>query len=206
MLFRSIFLDIHLSDGLCFKIFEQIEVHIPIIFTTAYDQYAIRAFQVNSVDYLLKPINKKDLITAIDKYKQVKENYRSNQPDLLELLKSFQQKKTYQKRFLVSKGEHIVTINTDNVSYFFADGKYVFLTTKGGVQHVIDYTLDNLEEILDPEVFFRANRKFLICVQSIEQIITLSKSKLKVKLIPDISSELIVSSERSRSFKNWLNK
>ncbi|MCG8698574.1 MAG: LytTR family DNA-binding domain-containing protein [Bacteroidales bacterium] len=199
-----IFIDIHLSDGLSFKIFEQVQVDTPVIFTTAYDQYALKAFKVNSIDYLLKPINKTDLKQALDKFKQLNQNV--SKPDYSKLIQALEEKKDYQKRFLISSGKVIITVKTEDVAYFFADGKYVFLIANDGAQHILDYSLDQLEKTLDPNEFFRANRKFIVGAESIGQIITLSKSKLKVKLQPQNNIELIVSSERSRKFKEWLNQ
>jgi len=199
-----IFLDIHLSDGLSFGIFDDINVNIPIIFTTAYDQYAIQAFKVNSVDYLLKPINKYDLANSLEKFK----NYHNQQEkvDYSQLLQAIQSGgHTFQKRFMVTTGEIIKSIHVDEVAYFFVEGKYVFLVDKGGERYLIDFTLDKLAELLDPEIFFRVNRQVIVKIESLVRIHSWFKRRIKLELKPTFDKEVIVSSERARDFKNWLN-
>ncbi|MCU4176782.1 LytR/AlgR family response regulator transcription factor [Carboxylicivirga sp. N1Y90] len=199
-----IFLDIHLSDGLSFGIFDDIEVKVPVIFTTAYDQYAIQAFKVNSVDYLLKPINKYDLERSLDKFK----NYHANEPvvDYKEIMQAMKSDSLqYQKRFMVMVGERIMSICIDDVAYFFAEGKYVFIVDKQGERYLIDFTLDKLVEVLDPSVYFRVNRQIIIRIDAIKQMHSWFKRRVKIDLMPDFDKEVIVSNERVKDFKKWLN-
>lgn len=199
-----IFLDIHLSDGLSFGIFDDIEVKVPVIFTTAYDQYAIQAFKVNSVDYLLKPINKYDLERSLDKFK----DYHSNEPavDYKELMQAMKSDSLqYQKRFMVMVGERIMSISIDDVAYFFAEGKYVFIVDKAGERYLVDFTLDKLVEVLDPSIYFRVNRQVIIRIDAIKQMHSWFKRRVKIDLDPEFDKEVIVSSERVKDFKKWLN-
>ncbi|MEO9965116.1 MAG: LytTR family DNA-binding domain-containing protein [Reichenbachiella sp.] len=200
-----IFLDIHLGDDLSFNIFKETKVKTPIIFTTAYDQYAIQAFKLNSVDYLLKPINKSELKEALDKFQ---ENRQVSSVDYRLLVESLQStmEPTSQKRFMVYKGDKVKTINTAEVAYFFAEGKYVYLVNMDGVEYLIDYTLDKLQSKLEPEQFFRINRQFIIQICAIKEMIAYSKGRLKIELDPTPRKETIVSTDRSSDFKNWLNK
>ncbi len=200
-----IFLDIHLADDISFKIFEHVEVKTPIIFTTAYDQYALRAFKVNSVDYLLKPIDKNELQKSIEKFKDnqlLKSGY--NIKELVEELKN--PPKEYQKRFIVNRGDKIMSVVADQIAYFEGEDRYVSLIKKDGSKYIIDYKLSDLENILDPSEFFRLNRSFITHFGSIDKIISVSKSRFKVELKPTHKREIIVSSANSRDFKNWLNK
>ena len=199
-----IFLDIHLSDGLSFGIFDEIDVDVPVIFTTAYDQYAIQAFKVNSVDYLLKPINKYDLERSLDKFK----NYHFNEPvvDYKEILQAMHSDTNqYQKRFMVMVGERIMSIRIDDVAYFFAEGKYVFIVDKEGERYLIDFTLDKLVEVLDPVIYFRVNRQVIIRIDAIKQMNSWFKRRVKIDLHPQFDKEVIVSNERVKDFKKWLN-
>ena len=199
-----IFLDIHLADDISFKIFEQVEIHIPVIFTTAYDQYAIKAFKLNSIDYLLKPIERQELFNSIDKFRSL--NHHSN-VDLKALSDLFMKKiPVYQERFLVSTGQKLKSIPIGDIAYFFAEQKLVFLTDNNGRQHIVDNSLDKLEPQLDPANFFRINRQFIISFQSIRNMISYSKSRVKVELEPPSEKETIVSVERSSDFKSWLNR
>lgn len=201
-----IFLDIHLADGLCFRIFDEIEIRTPIIFTTAYDQYAIQAFKVNSVDYLLKPVNKYDLAQSIDKFKEI---HRMGMPvDYTELLKTLHSSgdKEYQKRFMVVHGENIKTIPVEEVAYFFAEGKYAFLVDKSGERYLIDYSLENLIKKLDPNYFFRVNRQIIVHLYSIKTMHTWFKRRIRIILEPEFEKETIVAAERVKDFKDWLNR
>jgi two-component system, LytTR family, response regulator LytT len=202
-----IFSDIHLSDGLSFNIFEKVEVNTPVIFTTAYDQYAIKAFKVNSIDYLLKPIEIDKLTQSIEKFKSLKKDRDANKINIESLLKSFVKKEdNYKKRFIISVGPKVRIINIEDITYFFVQDKSVFIQTKTNKIAAIDYTLEALEKILDPELFFRINRKYIIHIKSIANIHTLSKSRIKIALVPPVDEDIIISFNRSRNFKNWLNK
>lgn len=199
-----IFLDIHLSDGLSFRIFDEVEIQTPIIFTTAYDQYAIQAFKVNSIDYLLKPINKFDLAQSLEKYKNL--HSHEPQPDFKALFETLTKtQETYQKRFMVVRGEKIMTVPIEEVAYFFAEGKYVFLVHQDGERYLVDYTLDKLHELVDPKQFFRANRQIIVHIDAIKTMNSWFKRRIKLEMNPAFDKEVIVSSERMKDFKNWLN-
>lgn len=195
--------DIQLSDGLSFEIFKAVEVGCPIIFTTAYDQYAIEAFKVNSIDYLLKPIKNEELAAAVLKFKKIKP--AAPAIDITQLLKSFANPAAdYKKRFVVRYGEHIKTINIEDVAFFYTEDKVNFLTTKEGRRFTIDFNLDTLESMLDPKDFFRINRQYIIGIQSIAEMFAYTKSRVLIKLNPPAKHETIVSTERSAEFKLWL--
>ena len=195
--------DIQLSDGLSFEIFKAVEILCPIIFTTAYDQYAIEAFKVNSIDYLLKPIKKEGLGNAITKYKKTKPAAPSI--DINQLLKTFNNPAAaYKQRFAVRYGEHIKTITIKEVAFFYTEDKVNFLTTREGRRFTIDFNLDTLESMLDPKTFFRINRQYIISIQSIAEMFAYSKSRVLIKLNPPAKHETIVSTERSADFKLWL--
>lgn len=199
-----IFSDIQLSDGLSFEIFKNVEVQCPVIFITAYDQYAIDAFKVNSIDYLLKPIKKDDLRAALNKFKKL--NSRDTPAlDINKVLEAFNPPKTdYKTRFIVRYGEHIKTIRIEDVAYFYTEDKINFLTTNEARRYTIDYNLDALESMLDPKTFFRINRQFIISIHAISEMFSYSKSRVLIKLSPPSRHDTIVSTERSGDFKLWL--
>lgn len=201
-----IFLDIQLEDGLSFSIFDKIEIDVPIIFTTAFDNYAIKAFKLNSVDYLLKPIKKDELREALNKYKNIKTSYLM---DFEEIIRSIQSKDiSYKKRFLIQYGQKIKKVESSEVAYFYALEKNVFLTTSSGNTYPIDFTLDKLQEVIDPEKFFRINRKMIVSFSSIKSMIPFSRSRIKIELNPTEPKdvEALVSVERSAAFKEWMDK
>ena len=201
-----IFLDIQLEDGLSFLIFDKVEIDAPIIFTTAYDQYAIKAFKLNSIDYLLKPIKKDELRESLNKYKNIKTSYLI---DFEEIIQSIQSKEvSYKKRFLIQYGQKIKKVEVEEIAYFYAMEKNVFLTTLSGNTYPIDYTLDKLLEILDSERFFRINRKMIIGFDSIKNMIPFSRSRIKIELNPAAPKDIeaLVSVERSSFFKEWMDK
>jgi DNA-binding LytR/AlgR family response regulator len=201
-----IFLDIQLSDGLSFSIFEEVTVNTPVIFTTAYDQYSIKAFQLNSIDYLLKPIRKGELQKSLQKYNSLKSAFKI---DFENLLAGIQGKtESYKKRFLIQVGSKIKTIETTDVAWFYADGKYVFLKTFAGQNYPVDFSLDKLENMVDPAQFFRINRKYMVNFDAIEGMVAWSRSRVKIKLNPpaDDETETVVSIDRSPEFKKWLDK
>jgi DNA-binding LytR/AlgR family response regulator len=198
-------MDIHLADGSSFEIFKQVNIDVPVIFTTAYDQYALDAFKVNSIDYLLKPVKQEELTAAIAKYKKLHKNQAGNFK-IDELLKAFgNTPKDYKKRFAVKYGEHLKTIDISNVAYFFTENKVTFLVTKDGFRNIIDYNMDDLESILDPANFFRINRQFIISVGSISEMHTWTKARVLITLNPATKLDTIVSSERAAAFKQWLD-
>ncbi|MEN0005480.1 MAG: LytTR family DNA-binding domain-containing protein [Bacteroidota bacterium] len=199
-----IFLDIHLADDLSFRIFEQIDVQTPIIFTTAYDQYALQAFKVNSIDYLLKPIDQQELAQALQKYQHT----HSQTADLSQLIADFKQAQSpdYQRRFMVSRGDKLWSVPTEDIAYFEGEDRYVFLRTKDGNRYIIDYKLSDLLPLLNPKDWHRLNRSFIASIDSIHKIITLSKSRIKVELRPAADREIFISAAKTREFKGWLNE
>jgi len=200
-----IFCDIHLGDSKSFEIFEQVKVKTPIVFTTAYDQYAVQAFEVNSIDYLLKPVRLEDLERAFEKYQDRKQN--AGAVPINELLSALQaQPKTHQERFMVQFGEEIRTVNADKVAYFFAEGKYAYLITHDDHEYLVDLTLDQLMEKLDPSLFFKISRQFIVSLRSIAKMYSFPKGRVKVILNPKGKKEAIVSIEKSPQFKKWLNR
>ncbi|MBK7433143.1 MAG: response regulator transcription factor [Chitinophagaceae bacterium] len=200
-----IFSDIQLSDGLSFEIFKSVGITCPVIFTTAYDQYAIEAFKVNSIDYLLKPIKKEELEQAVNKYRQLSTTASAPAIDINKLLQSLHPTGgEYKKRFVVRYGEHIKTIDIEEVVYFYTEDKVTFLCTKEGRRYVIDYNLDSLDAALDPKTFFRINRQYIIGIHSISEMFAYTKSRVLIKLNPPAKHETIVSTERSADFKQWL--
>ncbi len=201
-----IFLDIQLEDGLSFEIFDKVTIDVPVIFTTAYDQYAIKAFKLNSIDYLLKPIRKAELEEALNKYKNIKNSYLR---DFEDVFKSIMNKEiSYKKRFLVQYGQKIKKVETEEIAYFYAMEKNVFMTTYEKSNYPVNYSLDKLTEILDPEKFFRINRKMIISFDAIKNMIPFSRSRIKIELNPPAPKEVeaLVSVERASSFKEWLDK
>jgi DNA-binding LytR/AlgR family response regulator len=198
-----IFMDINLADGSSFEIFSRTNIESPVIFITAFDEFAIKAFKVNSIDYLLKPIKKEDLVSALNKYKKI--HAQKNYPDLKTLAETFRENQGgYKKRFLIRFGEHIKTIDINNVAYFYTEEKINFLKTKDDRSYPLEYNLDKLESILDPERFFRINRQIIISIDSIIDMYSYSKSRVKINLNPPLKMETIVSTERSPHFKEWL--
>ncbi len=197
-----IFMDIQLADGLSFEIFEQTIVKTPVIFTTAYDEYALKAFKVNSIDYLLKPIDQNELNNAIEKFKE--NNTQKEIPTQVfdNILHSLT--KNYKSKFVVKVGEHIKVFLIDEVQCFYSMEKYTFLQNNSGRDYAVSYSLDQLEDLLDPTTFFRINRKFIVSFSSISDIISYSNSRLLVKLKANNSDDLIVSREKVQDFKKWL--
>ncbi|MDX1760949.1 MAG: LytTR family DNA-binding domain-containing protein [Christiangramia sp.] len=204
-----IFCDIHLSDGNSFEIFKQIEIKCPVIFTTAYDEYAIEAFKVNSIDYLLKPIGKKELKAAICKFESLKsENIGEELQNLQQLLQntvSTKASRESKSRFMVKSGQTIKTINSEEVAYFLAEEGVVLLVTFAGKRYVINYTLDQLEDMLDTENFFRANRQLITNISSIKEVSPYFKGRLHLAVEPPLESDQIISSNKSSDFKKWLD-
>jgi len=197
-----IFMDIQLADGLSFEIFEQTIVKTPVIFTTAYDEYALKAFKVNSIDYILKPIDQDELNNAINKFRE--NNTPKEIPTQVfdSILHSLTKK--YKNKFVLKVGEHIKVFTIKDVKCFYSMGKYTFLQNNSGRDYVINYSLDQLEDLLDPAQFFRINRKFIVSFSAISDIISYSKSRLKVKLNSNESDDLIVSREKVQDSKKWL--
>ena len=209
-----IFMDIHLEDGDSFQIIRALNLSTPIIFTTAYDEYMIKAFKVNSIDYLLKPINYEDLAAAVDKFKSFKsvmsapEQNNATVATLDQLLASLGKNRleSYRERFMITVGTKIRTIQTADIAYFFLEEKTVFLTTCDDMVLPVDYSLDRLMQMIDPKNFFRINRQFIVSVSSIHLVHTYSAGKLKLDLKPKPRQEVFVSGDRITEFKEWLGK
>ena len=209
-----ILMDIELADGQSFEIFDKVDVKSTVIFTTSYDEYALKAFKVNSIDYLLKPIQKEDLHAALEKLKGLKSLYGNNSaptPSLNvdNLVKELQQKlqpKEYRKRFLVKHAQKLVSVDVEEIAYFYSDGRLNFFKTTDNRKFVVDYTMDDLEEMLDPNQFFRISRAFYVAVNSIDQIHDYFGNRLLLNLRPAVDKEAIVSREKVTDFKKWMGK
>jgi len=200
------FFDIQLADGKSFEIFEQTKIICPIIFTTAYDQYAIQAFKVNSIDYLLKPIVPEELERALEKFKsQSRGNAQSTDAaELITLLQ--QQSKKYKERFVIKVGDHLKSVMTVDAEIFYSHDKATYVQTRSEQKFILDFTLDQIEDMIDPQTFFRINRKYIIHIDSLADIITFSNSRLKLVLKSYEAQDMIVSRERVGEFKEWLDR
>jgi DNA-binding LytR/AlgR family response regulator len=204
-----VLMDIELADGQSFAIFNEVDIESTVIFTTSYDEFALKAFKVNSIDYLLKPIKKEDLKNSLEKYHQLKQQFAPSPSVQIESLLSelkLQQKKAYRNRFLVKQGQRLVSIETSDIAYFYAEGRLCFFKTWSKAKYIVDYTLDELEEMLDPHQFYRANRGFIVQVKSISQIHSHFNGKLLVELEPATEKEVVISREKASEFKEWLGK
>jgi two-component system response regulator LytT len=206
-----IFLDIQLSDGLSFEIFEKTDIKSAVIFTTAYDEYALRAFKLNSIDYLLKPIDEDDLETAVLKFKErfestISVEKNSLQLDFEQIKKMFSNpfEKTFKKRFTVKIGQHLKVISTDEIECFFSENKGTYIHTFDNRNYLLDSTLEVLEQEIDPADFYRISRKFIIPLKAIKEIVVYSNSRLKIILPTYKEDEVIVSREKVLDFKNWI--
>ncbi len=196
-----IFLDIQLQDGLSFELFSRVEIRTPVIFTTAYDEYAIDAFKVNSIDYLLKPINFTALDKALLKYDSLRAQF-SNTASMTPILGKLKDR-VYKSRFLVKKGNHILSVPTKDVAYFYAEGRDVFLINNQGKKYIIDYKLEELTDFLESADFFRINRSLIVSISAILDVIVYSNRRLKLSLNPKSTKETIVARDRVASFKKW---
>lgn len=208
-----ILMDIELCDGQSFEIFNLTEVKSPVIFTTSYDEYALKAFKVNSVDYLLKPVQKEELQAALNKFKLVKTAYAGGETDnninLDSLVKELQQKlqpKEYRKRFLVKHAQKLVSIEVDEIAYFYSDGRLNFFKSTDNRKFVVDYTMDELEEMLNPDKYFRISRSFYVSIDSVDQIHDYFGNRLILYLKPAVDKEALVSREKVTDFKKWMGK
>ncbi|WAC10234.1 LytR/AlgR family response regulator transcription factor [Dyadobacter pollutisoli] len=199
-----VFLDIQLADGISFEIFEKVKVTAPIIFCTAFDQYAIKAFKLNSIDYLLKPVDPEELTNALNKFKSgLREPVIS-----LEHIRSLIQPppKSFKTRFLVKIGERIQTVDVQNIAFFYSEDKVTFLQSRAGKKYIIDYTLDELEEMVSPDTFFRLNRKYISAISAIKDVFTYSNSRLKIHLENCADNDILISREKMGAFKSWLGQ
>jgi len=207
-----ILMDIELADGQSFEIFNLIEVKSPVIFTTSYDEYALKAFKVNSVDYLLKPIQKDELEAAITKFKNLRQAFSTEKKEdsqinaLVRELQQTLQTKDHRKRFLVKHLQKLVSIEVNAIAYFYSDDRLSFFKTYEDKKYVLDYTIDEIEKMIDPDAFFRINRAFLVSITCIDQIQDYFGNRLKLNLKPAIDKEALVSREKVSEFKNWMGK
>jgi two-component system, LytTR family, response regulator LytT len=203
-----ILMDIELADGQSFEIFNLTEVKSPVIFTTSYDEYALKAFKVNSIDYLLKPIQKEELQTALNKFKKTHSSGKAaiNIDSLVKELQQKLQPKEFRKRFLVKNGQKLVSIEVGDISYFYSDGRLNFFKTADTKKFVVDYTMDELEDMLDPERYFRISRSFYVSIASIEKIDDYFGNRLILQLKPAVDKEALVSREKVTDFKKWMGK
>ena len=201
-----IFLDIQLSDGLSFEIFDTIDIRSAVIFTTAYDEYALQAFKLNSIDYLLKPIDEDELEKAVNKYQERLPKQQSVTLDFNDIKNLLVNpiEREYKKRFSVKVGQHLKLINIDDIECFYSENKGTYLHTTEGRNYLLDSSLEHLEAELEPHTFFRINRKFFVNINAIKDIISYTNSRLQIKLNSYNEQEVIVARERVKDFKNWL--
>jgi DNA-binding LytR/AlgR family response regulator len=203
-----ILMDIELADGQSFEVFNLVDVKAPVIFTTSYDEYALKAFKVNSVDYLLKPVQTEELQAALAKYKKMAGGPK---PDvsiesLVNQIKQQLQPKEYRKRFLVKHAQKLVSVDVEEIAYFYSDGRLNFFKTFDNKKFVVDYTMDELEEMLDPLAFFRISRSFFVAINAIEKIDDYFGNRLILQLNPAVDKEALVSREKVADFKKWMGK
>jgi DNA-binding LytR/AlgR family response regulator len=202
-----IFMDIQLHDGLSFQIFQQVNVQKPVIFITAYNEFALDAFKVNSIDYLLKPITFTDLSSSLTKLESLRTQLRWDSSRSEQVVKVLSEAplRNVKTRFMVKLGDHIRSITTDLISFFYADGRDVYLVTTQLRKFIIDYTLEGLEEVLDPRMFFRLNRSYIVNIHAIQDVVVYSNSRLKITLTVKWENEIIVSREKVGDFKGWFD-
>ncbi len=198
-------LDIQLADGLSFDIFKKTKVDCFVIFTTAYDEYAIKAFELNSIDYLLKPVDRARLLNSMQKYRKLSGPGQSvNIETLMETLEH--RKSNFKKRFAVNVGSRIISVESPSVAYFYSMEKSTFLCTFNNHHYPLDFSLEHLESLLDPELFFRINRQVIIQYTSIEKIHILSRSRVKIETNPPANEDFLVSTARTHPFRLWLDR
>lgn len=200
-----IFMDIHLADGSAFAIFEQVDVSCPVIFTTAYDEYALKAFEVNSIDYLLKPVSKDALEHALNKYHNLAEG-RINADQIVKFLSQLGEKKNYRKFYLMPERDKLIPLAVQNIAYVYIDAKTVKIISKEGKTYYISSTLDDLMDDLDPYLFFRANRQFIVARDMIKDVSVWFGNKLAINLTVDVPERIIVSKARVAEFKIWFTR
>jgi len=200
-----ILMDIELADGQSFDIFQTIQITSPVIFTTAYNEYAIKAFKVNSIDYLLKPVKEEELAAAIDKFRSL--NKPATDIDaLLNGIKSIASGHNFRNRFLVKFAQKLISIDVDDVAYIFSDKGLSYIRTKQNQKYIVDYTMDDLEKMLSPQQFFRANRQFIISSNAVVAIHTWFNQKLKVDVKPETAEPIIISRDKAPAFKAWMGE
>jgi two-component system response regulator LytT len=196
-----IFLDIQLSDGISFEIFDNVQVTTPVIFTTSYDQYAIQAFELNSISYLLKPVKTENLRLAMEKFKQL------HTPEAIFNNKVIPLQQEYQRRFYVESGNMLKSIPVEQIAYFrVQSGRYLIIVTHSGQQFLYENTLERLELRLDPMKFFRINRQFIIHIDAIHNMINYDSRRVKIEMVPECKDELMVAMAKVQSFREWLDR
>ena len=195
------FMDVQLTDGLSFELFGTVPVRKPVIFTTAFDEFAIDAFKVNSIDYLLKPITFTDLSKSLKKLKSLQQQF-SNTSEMAPVMEKLASK-VYKDRFLVRVGNHLRSVLTQDILAFYAEGRDVCLITSEGKEYPVEYTIESLKELLDPKKFFRVNRSFMVALEAITDVVVYSNRRLKLSLKKDIDKEIVVSREKVADFKLW---
>lgn len=195
-----IFMDIQLADGNSFEIFKFVNIIKPVVFITAFDQYAVQAFKVNALDYLLKPIKSHELVRAIEKYQKLQTGNEFNYEEFAKLMR----KDVPERRFLIKFGQQIKVVEMNEAAYFYTRDKITFIVTKKGKRFPLDHSLEKLEELLDGSKYFRINRQFIVGIEAINEMYAYSKSRVKVMLTPPCEEDTIVSTERSPYFKKWL--
>jgi DNA-binding LytR/AlgR family response regulator len=202
-----VFMDIQLADGLSFEIFERVKVPCPVIFTTAYEEYAVKAFKVNSVDYLLKPIAWNELEAAFQKFGNQFHGVQAAPPVTIELLNKVREmlRKQYKTRFVIKVGEHLKSIPVEDILFFYSLEKATYLCTADFKTYLVDYSLDRISEMVDERRFLRINRKYILSNQSITDIVVYSNSRLKIKLKKPDEESIIVSRDKVPGFKEWLD-
>jgi len=202
-----IFMDIQLADGLSFEIFEKADIKAPVIFTTAYNEYALKAFKVNSIDYILKPLDKDEVAAAFRKYENLTGQAQSREKMIDSIGTAMQMlTKRYKKRFVIKVGEHLRSVEVSEILYFYSLEKTTFAQAADSRKHILDFTLDQLEGVLNPARFFRINRKYIVSVDSIRDMISHTNSRLKLLLKSSDDDDIIVARERVQEFKDWLDK
>lgn len=202
-----ILLDIQLADGKSFTIFDECELETPIIFTTAYDEYALKAFELNSIDYLLKPVNKEKLKSSLEKLKKLKEYYGNPNTQLYEMIRNLRmpENPVFKDRFLIGKGDSMVPVKTTEIACFYAEDKEVFLLTHDNKRFIIPQSVEELTARLDPKLFFRVNRQFIVSLDAIRKVHNYFNFKLKIELNADPKPDIIVSRSKTAIFKAWMN-
>jgi DNA-binding LytR/AlgR family response regulator len=198
-----VFMDIELGDGLSIELLREGKINCPVIFITAYDEYWQEAFEYNGIDYLLKPLRQERLEAALRKFKELKGYFAARMKDLLTAHGTEQR---FKERFLVKRGINYLSIKTSDIAFFFASQKLSFLVDTGGSKFVLDNSLSEIKGLLDPALFFRINRKYLVNIKAIKKIKALPKSKLQVEITPHVNEELIISAENRAEFKNWMDR
>ena len=203
-----IFMDIQLGDGISFLIFDRVAVTAPVIFTTAYDEYALRAFKVNSIDYLLKPVDEESLKGALKKYESLTTAQTLSAEQMIESVRLAMEmlSKKYKERFVIKVGEHLKSVEVTEILCFYSLEKTTFAQTKEGRKYILDFTLDQLIELVDPKRYFRINRKYIVAMEGIQDMISYTNSRIKLVLRGCDDGDIIVARERVQEFKDWLDQ